>query len=79
MAIDLTIKVLYSCHECGLNRVSVDVPARGEEHVVEWMESTGKHLSNDHANRSPECHPETLSDVMIPITGTDRVGGATIN
>lgn len=74
----LKIEVLYSCHSCGLNDVKVQVPARTEENVLVWMETTGAYLSADHDKRSPHCHPDTLSNVKIPITGTDRIGGAPV-
>lgn len=72
-----TIKVRYSCHTCGLTKVSCLVPARGEEDVVSWMNSTVALLSADHRNRSPTCVPidGQLHDVMIPIE-SDKVGGA---
>lgn len=75
----VTTRVLYSCVPCGLRRVPVDVPARGEEDVLAWMEKLGHAMSMDHARRSPHCHPESLTEVMIPMTGTDRVGGPVLS
>lgn len=74
--IPVTVTVLYSCHVCGLTDIPVPVPARTDEDVLVWMEQTGGLLSQDHAQRSPLCHPKTLSNVKIPMTGADRVGGA---
>lgn len=74
----MTITVLYSCPECGLDRVPVQVPARDEENVIVWMEQTGEHLSLDHARRSPNCHPAQLKDIMIPIVGAEKVGGPAV-
>lgn len=65
----------YSCHLCGINKVEVDVPARGDEDILQWMDVLAARLSADHRERSPHCRPITLSDVMIPITGTNKVGG----
>ena len=74
-----TISVLYSCHQCGLKKIAVAVPARTDEDVVVWVETImGRRLAGDHAQRSPHCHPDTLDEVMIPMTGTDRVGGAPV-
>lgn len=77
--IAVTITVLYSCHLCGLTDIPVPVPARTDEDVLVWMEQTGGLLSRDHDQRSPLCHPDKLSNVKIPMTGTDRVGGAAQN
>lgn len=75
----MTITVLYSCPECGLERVPVEVPARGEEGVITWMDNMViTHLGSDHARRSPDCHPERLRDIMIPLTGTEKVGGPSV-
>jgi hypothetical protein len=73
----VTIVVLYSCAECALTKVRCAVPAREEEDVRVWMDQTIRLVSADHHRRSPRCHPKTLSDLMIPMTGTDRVGGPT--
>ena len=74
---ELTVNVLYSCRQCGLRKVSVSVPARSSdaEDVVVWVEATGRLLGQDHMRRSPHCHITELSDVMIPITGADHIGG----
>jgi hypothetical protein len=74
----LTIRCFYSCALCGLKKVPVDVPARGDEDVCDWMEVTIRLVGQDHAFRAPGCHPKTLTDLMIPMTGTDRVGGPTL-
>jgi hypothetical protein len=72
---DVTTTIKYSCTLCGLQKVSVVVPARGEEDVLVWMDATGLFLSDDHRKRSPACQTKELQDVMIPMSGTDRVGG----
>lgn len=74
----MNITVKYSCADCGLERVSCDVPARGEEDVIVWMEATASLASKDHNRRSPLCRPTTLTELMIPMSGTDRVGGPAI-
>lgn len=73
-----TIQVLYSCDLCGLKDVAVDVPMRGEEDVLQWMDKTVIHLGNDHFRRHPECHPEKLTNIKIPITGAEKIGGPAI-
>jgi len=74
----LTIRVFYSCPLCGLVKTAVDVPARDEEDVRVWMEQTVRLTGEDHARRSPDCHPQRLHDLMITMTGLDRIGGATM-
>ena len=74
----MKITVLYSCHACGLKRIEVDVLARENEDVVAWMDAVGHKLSEDHARKSPHCRPQTLSDVMIPIAGAEKVGGPAV-
>lgn len=69
---------MYSCAPCGLKRVRLAVPARGEEDVVAWMESTVRVVKADHDRRSPHCHPTELTELMIPRTGADRIGGPTV-
>lgn len=72
---DAKITCKYSCHLCGLKAIEVAVPARGDEDVISWMKALGKYLSEDHHAKSPHCRPDTLSNVMIPITGANKVGG----
>lgn len=72
----LTITVKYSCLQCGLYRAECAVPARGDEDVLEWMNQTIIFLAQDHAARSPSCHPASLHDVRIPFPeSADRIGG----
>ena len=74
------IKIKYSCLECGLKNIELAVPARDDEDVVTWMQnSVGLNIKKDHAMRSPECPAESAQEVMIPMTGTDKIGGPTIN
>lgn len=74
----MTVTIFYSCELCGLKRVPCDVPARGEEDILLWMDATIRLTGRDHARRSPNCHPTKLTDLMIPITGTSKVGGPAI-
>lgn len=75
-----TLRVLYSCPLCGLTAVPVDVPLRGDdEDVLVWMEQTIRLTGEDHARRSPDCHPEQLHDLQIPIAGTERIGGPQVH
>lgn len=78
MSGSMKIRVLYSCHACGLEKVAVEVDERGaDEDVVHWVEQTlGWALATDHRQRSPGCRAEKVDDVMIPVTGADRIGGA---
>lgn len=71
----LTITVLYSCDLCGLTDAHCDVPAREDEDVLVWMEQTIQLVAANHHRRSPLCRPKTLKNLMIPMTGRDRIGG----
>ena len=74
------IVVRYSCRLCGLLKVECLVPVRDPaQDVVRWMEQTGALLSADQRQRSPRCHPKELQDIMIPLTGRDRIGGPSVN
>lgn len=76
-----TVTVRYSCHGCGIVRREVVVPARmsDADDVVKWMETLAGVISVDHSRASPLCTATTMSEVMIPISGTDRVGGVVKN
>lgn len=74
-----TIRCLYSCHVCKLEKIAIDVPARGIEDVREWMDMTVRHVANDHRRRSPRCTATSLSDLMIPLAGSDKIGGPSKN
>jgi hypothetical protein len=73
------ITLLYSCHDCTLVKVPCEVPVRQEESVTDWMSKVILWLCEDHAKRSPGCHPKMLHDVMIPIEGVDKIGGGPVN
>lgn len=70
------ITVRYSCPNCGIKGRDVQMAARGDEDVITWMEHTCiPTVSRDHAATSPLCTATSLSDLMIPITGAEKVGG----
>ena len=71
----MTVGVKYSCVLCGLMRVSFPMQARGSETVIEWMEKLLPLLEEDHRRRSPSCRADNFTEVMIPVTGTEKVGG----
>ena len=50
----------------------VDMRELGED-ILHWMGRVSLELSEDHAMRSPHCHPEELKETMIPLTG-ERIG-----
>lgn len=69
--------VRYSCTKCGLKKVQVAVPFRGEkEGVVEWVQGITLILQKDHGSRSPVCDTNMLDEVWIPIDNpsTARIG-----
>lgn len=74
------IKVMYSCNLCGLHKVVVEIEPRDpKQDVAAWMEKfLTPAVGGDHAQRSPGCHPETLSEVYIPVTGAAYIGGPAI-
>ena len=75
------INIKYSCLKCGLKNIELAVPARvdEDEDVVAWMQNAvGLNIKKDHTLRSPECPADSAQEVMIPMTGTDRIGGPTI-
>jgi hypothetical protein len=74
----VTITCKYSCKLCRLKRVKIQVPARQQESVTEWMEKTVQKVAADHQRRRPGCPAKELTEFLIPITGTDRVGGPTV-
>jgi len=87
----MSIRILYSCHLCGLHRVGTDVTERGQEQdVVDWVKNVmtpevcrdhdrRSPDCRDHDRRSPDCHPKTITEIMIPISGTDKIGEAAKN
>ena len=76
---DQTIDVKYSCAACGIHRISVKVQARQFENVIDWVEKTmAQAISDDHSQRSPHCISRTMSEVMIPMTGAEKVGGPAV-
>lgn len=76
----MTIKVKYSCYQCGIYKREVDVPIRQEhEDVVHWVEQTvGMSIKKDHSTQSPNCTATSIQDLMIPITGAKMLGGPSI-
>ena len=75
-----TLIVKYSCHQCGLKKIEVAVRLREEaEDIVKWVEDiVGWAIKDDHRLRSPDCNAKSVQDLMIPITGVNRLGGPVI-
>lgn len=72
------IIIKYSCNMCGLKDTELSVPIRGDEDVVVWMESiVGQDIKKDHFIKSPGCPAESVQNLMIPVTGAQKVGGPT--
>lgn len=72
------ISVQYSCSLCGIKNKAVDVPERTTEEIDVWFEDVLiVHLCADHRKHSPDCNPENLSEVMIPMPeNADKIGQA---
>lgn len=72
----ITITVRYTCGICDVVDAEVPIIARlNEEDLVEWMNKLTLAISQDHARRSPFCHPRKLKHVMIPTQNSGWVGG----
>jgi hypothetical protein len=76
----LKIEVRYTCRLCGVHDARVAIKARGEEDVKTWMDQTMiQAVARDHSKRSPRCPATSISEVKIPITGADKIGGVAKN
>jgi hypothetical protein len=74
-----TITIKYSCVSCGIDNIAVEVACRQTEDVVVWVERVmALAISDDHFKRSPHCTSRSMSKVMIPVTGVDKIGGPII-
>ena len=73
----MTIRVQYSCYDCGLRNIELEIRNRTPEEGVEsWMKYVTEICGADHDVRSPDCDPEELSDLKIPMSpGTKYIGG----
>lgn len=71
----MTIEVKYSCVLCGLSRVTLPMQAREGEPLDEWMQALTRQIQEDHLKRHPLCVAEKITEVLIPFTGTEKVGG----
>lgn len=76
----MTIRVLYSCADCHLKDIGLDVPARvDDEDVRAWMDATVRLVAADHTRRrSPFCRAKALQELKIPVTGASKIGGPSI-
>lgn len=73
-----TIKIVYTCRQCGLELVACDVRERkADEDVAVWLrEIVTPALRDDHDKRSPVCMASKISELRIPIMGVSYVGQA---
>jgi hypothetical protein len=74
----MTIRVLYSCHACGVVDASIHVPERGEENVIEWMDQTAAIIARDHRSAYPNCRATSIQNLKIPITNVEKIGGPSV-
>lgn len=73
-----TIEIQYSCHGCGLDKVGVNVRARGPaEDLMAWLDALRIEVTRDHRTRRPFCAADAC-DLRIPLAGRDRIGGPAI-
>lgn len=72
----MTIIVKYSCFPCGVRRADLEVPARGDEDVLVWMQATAHRIAQAHRLACPTCRHHQIDELLIPAPpGTDKVGG----
>lgn len=75
----MTILCKFTCTTCGLRRIPISVQAReASEDVVDWMNGVVRQVGEEHQRLSPGCPAKELSELMIPMSGTDRVGGPVV-
>ena len=75
----MMITLKYTCFQCGLYRVEVEAPARTTEDVNEWVENIAAWaVYQDHIKRSPFCISTKRDELMIPISGAEKLGGSVI-
>lgn len=76
----MTITIQYSCSSCGLHDAEVAVTARLQQmDVVVWVQEVmGRAIAENHVSRSPRCQAVMMSDVKIPISGAEWVGGPVV-
>lgn len=74
----MNITIRYSCRPCNLVKVALDVPARGEEAVTDWVRDVLELVGRDHRRRSARCTSPTC-DLLIPLpVGSMKIGGVTL-
>jgi hypothetical protein len=75
-----TIAVRYTCIKCGLDRVTVAVPARCEGQATgDWMRELAAALAADHKRRKPTCRGTKLAEVVIPVDEYNPIGAPIAN
>ena len=75
----MNITIKYSCHQCGIRDADVSVPARGDEEVTKWLDSVTVLVAENHALIRPHCKIDRISELKIPMVGTEKVGGPVLN
>ncbi len=76
----MNILCKYSCNVCGLRRVPISVPVRqAEEDVADWMNGVVRQVGEDHQRKSGGCPATELTELMIPMSGTDYIGGPRVH
>lgn len=62
------IQVLYTCGECSLTDVKLNVPAREKsEQIGPWIRATSGKIAVDHRLKSPQCKSPKIKDLKIPL------------
>ncbi len=67
------IRVRFSCHGCGLTEIEVEVPARGNEDIITWIENTRPFITASHKKHSPHCTTQAC-DLMTTFSAGQRIG-----
>lgn len=77
--VQVSIVLKWSCFQCGLHRVELSVPARGDEDVLTWVAAVATAAGEDHDRRSPDCVIDALGELLIPIGGAEKIGGPAVS
>lgn len=68
------IAVMWSCHECGVEKRGAEVRDRGPEEVItDYVEAVARVCGAAHARVSPAC-PSRQVDLYLPLRVRRRPG-----
>jgi hypothetical protein len=63
-----TIKAMYGCQSCGLDKVKVELEGRSaDESIEQFVDRFAHYAGSDHLVRSPICNAGKV-DLYMPVT-----------